>query len=315
MDYFASVNVFIQVVQSGSFVKASEVLGLPRNTVTRQVQNLESHLRVKLLNRTTRRISLTNDGLAYFEQMSKLVEQWLAVESELICDQAKPRGRLRIDMGSTMASCLVLPNLKTFLARYPQLQIDMGVSDRPVDVLSDRVDCAIYEGTIKDTSLVARKLGAFDIICAASPDYLEEFGVPQHPEELGNRHKMVRYFLTSPNQKMTPRFMKGNEVVEVDGGYFVSVNDLNAFLSVTLAGLGIAQLPAFMTERYIKQGSLTPVLTDWSAEPNPIHIVYPPNRHLSARVRVFADWLVELFEEKVRRQIPSRNKGSFKRSP
>lgn len=143
-----AVRVFLQVVEAGSFVKAAQTLDLPRNTVTKHLQSLEAHLRVKLLNRTTRRISLTNDGTAYYERMVRVLDQWQEAESDLMSAQARPHGRLRVDMGSTMATMLVLPALAEFQARYPELQLDIGVSDRPVDLLGDRVDCVIRGGRL-----------------------------------------------------------------------------------------------------------------------------------------------------------------------
>ena len=296
MDYFTSVKAFIQVVQAGSFVRAAQTLNLPRNTVTKHIQSLESHLRVKLLNRTTRRISLTNDGTAYYERMVRVVDQWLEAESDLISAQARPHGRLRVDMGSTMATMLVLPALPDFQKRYPELQLDIGVSDRPVDLLGDRVDCVIRGGTLSDPSLIARRLGSLEFVTCATPEYLASHGTPLHPSDLENGHQMVRYFFAGTHRRLPVEFVRANERITVEADYFVSVNDSNALLVAALAGMGVLQTLRFMAEPHFKSGALIQLLEDWSLEPNPIYIVYSPNRHLSARVRVFVDWLVELFE-------------------
>ncbi|MFJ3485422.1 LysR substrate-binding domain-containing protein [Pseudomonas sp. NPDC090202] len=298
MDYFSAVKAFIQVVEAGSFVKAAQTLNLPRNTVTKHIQSLESHLRVKLLNRTTRRISLTNDGTAYYERMVRVVDQWLEAESDLVSAQARPHGRLRVDMGSTMATMLVLPALPDFQKRYPELQLDIGVSDRPVDLLGDRVDCVIRGGTLSDPSLIARRLGSLKFVTCATPGYLATHGTPLHPTDLETDHQMVRYFFAGTNRRLPVEFVKDGERVSVDANYFVSVNDSNALLAAALAGMGVLQTLMFMAEPHFKSGALVQLLEDWSLEPNPIYIVYSPNRHLSARVRVFVDWLVELFEAK-----------------
>ncbi|MBN2991705.1 LysR family transcriptional regulator [Pseudomonas cedrina subsp. fulgida] len=298
MDYFNAVKAFIQVVEAGSFVKAAQTMNLPRNTVTRHIQTLENHLRVKLLNRTTRRISLTNDGTAYYERMVRVVDQWLEAESDLASAQARPHGRLRIDMGSTMATMLVLPALPAFQKRYPELQLDIGVSDRPVDLLGDRVDCVIRGGTLSDPSLIARRLGSLKFVTCATPEYLATHGTPLQPGDLDVGHQMVRYFFAGTQQRLPVEFVRGNERITVDAPYFVSVNDSNALLAAALAGIGVLQTLQFMAEPHFQSGALVQLLEDWSLEPNPIYIVYSPNRHLSARVRVFVEWLVELFEAK-----------------
>lgn len=298
MDYFTAVKAFIQVVEAGSFVKAAQALSLPRNTVTKHIQSLEAHLRVKLLNRTTRRISLTNDGTAYYERMVRVVDQWLEAESDLVSTQARPHGRLRVDMGSTMATMLVLPALPEFQKRYPELQLDIGVSDRPVDLLGDRVDCVIRGGTLSDPSLIARRLGSLNFVTCATPAYLASHGTPLHPTDLETNHQMVRYFFAGTQRRLPVEFVRGEERISVDAHYFVSVNDSNALLAAALAGMGVLQTLMFMAEPHFESGALMPLLEDWSLEPNPIYIVYSPNRHLSARVRVFVEWLVELFEAK-----------------
>jgi DNA-binding transcriptional LysR family regulator len=298
VDYFNAVKAFLQVVEAGSFVKAAQALNLPRNTVTKHIQSLESHLRIKLLNRTTRRISLTNDGTAYYERMVRVVDQWLEAESDLASAQARPHGRLRVDMGSTMATMLVLPALPDFQRRYPELQLDIGVSDRPVDLLGDRVDCVIRGGALNDPSLIARRLGSLKFVTCATPGYLATHGMPSHPKDLETNHQMVRYFFAGTNRRLSVEFVKGDERISVDANYFVSVNDSNALLAATLAGMGVLQTLMFMAEPHFKSGALVQLLKDWSLEPNPIYIVYSPNRHLSARVRVFVEWLVKLFETK-----------------
>ena len=298
MDYFASVRAFIQVVEAGSFVKAAQAMDLPRNSVTKHIQALETHLRVKLLHRTTRRVSLTNDGTAYYERMTRVMDQWLEAESELASAHARPHGRLRVDMGSTMATLLVLPALPDFQQRYPQLQLDIGVSDRPVDLLGDRVDCVIRGGTLTDPSLIARRLGSLASVTCAAPGYLAAHGTPKHPKDLENGHRMVRYFFAGTNRRMPVEYVRGGERIGIEPDHFVAVNDANALLAAAVAGLGVMQSLRFMTQAHFDSGALVPVLEDWTLEPNPIYIVYSPNRHLSARVRVFVEWMVELFAAK-----------------
>lgn len=294
MDYFNAVRAFTRVVETGSFVNAAASLHLPRNTVTKLVQALEVHLRTKLLNRTTRRVSLTNDGAAYYERISRLLEEWQEVESDLAHAQSSPRGRLRVDMASATATLLVIPALPAFRQRYPDLQLDIGVSDRPSDFIADRVDCVVRAGRITDPSVIARHLGDFPFVTCAAPSYLEQHGVPTHPSQLEDGHVLVKYFYAS-GRHLPMVLSSGNEEYTVRGRQSVAVNDGNALLSAGLAGLGITHLPAFIAQPQISAGLLKPVLQEWQAEAVPISVVYAPNRHLSTRVRVFVDWMIDLF--------------------
>lgn len=295
MDYFASVRAFTRVVEAGSFIKAAASLDLPRNTLTKQVQALEAHLRTRLLNRTTRHVSMTNEGAAYYERMSHIVEEWQEVESELVHAQASPRGRLRVDMASATATQLVIPALPAFHARYPEVQLDIGVGDRPADLLGERVDCVVRTGKVTDPSLIARHVGDLSFIACATPAYLKQHGKPRRPEDLNEGHLLVRYFFSKSGRQLPIELARDGEHVTVKGRHFVAVNDGNALLVATLTGLGIAHIPAFIAQPHIDAGRLVPVLADWTADTIPVSIVYSPNRHLSTRVRVFVDWMIELF--------------------
>lgn len=298
MDQFQAVRAFTAVVETGSFVKAANALDLPRNTVTKLVQALEAHLRVKLLNRTTRRVSTTNDGTAYYERMARLIEEWQETDLALGNAQSNPRGKLRVDMGATIATVLVIPALPEFQRRYPDLQIDIGVSDRPVDLLGDRVDCVVRGGVITDPSLIARQIGDMPFVTTATPGYLRKHGVPTHPADLEDGHFLIRYFFAGTGRKLPIELVRGNERINVNGRHFVGINDTNAMLAAGLAGLGVMHCPAFIAEQHIAAGLLVPVLRDWKADHVPLSIVYAPNRHLSTRVRVFVDWMVELIQER-----------------
>lgn len=298
MDQFLAVRAFTAVVETGSFVKAANALELPRNTVTKLVQALEAHLRVKLLNRTTRRVSTTNDGTAYYERMARLIDEWQEADQALASAQSNPRGRLRVDMGATIATVLVIPALPEFQRRYPDLQIDIGVSDRPVDLLGDRVDCVVRSGVVTDPSLIARHIGDMAFVTTATPEYLRKHGLPTHPSDLENGHLLVRYFFAGTGRKLPIELVRGNERVNVKGRHFVGINDTNALLAAGLAGLGVMHSPAFIAEQHIASGVLVPLLRDWKADSVPLSIVYAPNRHLSTRVRVFVDWMVELIRER-----------------
>jgi DNA-binding transcriptional LysR family regulator len=297
MDYFLAVKTFVGVAESGSFSKTAAALDLPRNTVTKLVQSLEAHLRVRLLHRTTRRVSLTNDGSAYYERMSRILGEWQDAESGLNDAQAAPRGRLRVDMGTTMASLLVIPALPDFHRRYPDLQLDIGISDRTVNLLDERVDCVVRGGEIADPSLIARRIGELEFVTCATPAYLARHGTPAHPSELQSGHELVRYFFAGSGRKAPIDFQRGEERVSLQGRQFLAVNDSNAYLAAGLAGLGVIHTLRFMAQAHIDSGALVEILPEWRAPPNQISIVYLPNRHLSARVRVFVDWMIALFKQ------------------
>ena len=295
MDQIQSMRVFVRVVEAGNFTRAADSLGLPKGTVTKQIQALESRLRTKLLNRTTRRVSVTPDGAAFYERTARLLSDFDDLESSMVNAQATPSGRLRVDVGSATARLVVIPALAGFFERYPDIQVDLGVSDRVVDLVGDNVDVVIRVGEIIDESLVARRLGQLPFVTVAAPAYLERYGAPQHPREIEQRHLVVSYFAGNLRHAHPHRFDKGDEQIEISGTYRVSANEANAHLEAVLAGHGISQCVSFTAQPYLERGELVQLLADWSRPPLPVHVVYPPNRHLSAKVRAFVDWAAELF--------------------
>ena len=299
MDQILSMRVFTRVVEAGTFTKAAESLNLPKGTVTKQIQHLEGRLRVKLLNRTTRRVTVTPDGAAYYERTIRLLNDLDDIEASMTNAQANPSGRLRVDVGSSVASLVIIPALPTFYQRFPDIQLDLGVSDRPVDLISENVDCVIRGGELLEQSLVARRIGNLQFITVASPEYLRRFGEPQHPLELepGGAHHMVSFFSPRTGRMFTDDFEKDGESIALASNYRISVNESNAYLAAALAGLGVTQMVTFMAAPYLASGALVQVLPGWKTPPIPIHVVYPPNRHLSAKVRSFVDWTAELFSQ------------------
>lgn len=293
MDRFSTVRAFVRVVDTGSFTKAADALELPRNTVTKMVQSLEAHLQVKLLNRTTRSVSVTNDGAAYYDRMARILEEWEQTDADLAVAQSRPRGRLRVDIASLLATQIVIPALPSFYARYPDLQLDIGVGDRSVDLARGRIDCVVRAGGGGDPSLIARHLCDLPLVLCASEAYLARCGRPESPSDLEQGHQLVRYFFAGSGRKMPLTLKSGEQQVSVQGKYVVSVNDANAMLAAGLAGLGIIHIPALAVQSHIDDGKLVPVLEGWSTEIVPLSLIYSPNRHLSTRLRVFADWLIE----------------------
>ena len=296
MDKFAAMQAFVRVVEAGTFTKAADSMALPKPTVTRAIQTLEAHLQTKLLNRTTRRVTVTADGAAYYDRALRILGEMDELESSMTHAKVNPRGRLRIDVGAAVGRLLLVPALPDFLARYPDIQIDLGVGDRPVDLLSENVDCVLRAGEVTDQSLVARRIGEFHLILAATPAYLKQHGTPRHPHELENgQHRAVNYFSHRTGRPYAYTFTKGSERIELDMPHVLSVNDSSAELAAGLAGLGIVRTTTFEAQPHFASGALVPLLLDWCADSIPIFVVYPPNRHLSTKLRVFVDWVADLF--------------------
>lgn len=295
MDQLQAMRVFARVVEAGTFTRAAESLHMPKATVTKLVQGLEAHLRVKLLQRTTRRVTVTPDGAAYYARIGRLLGELDDIEATLSNAQASPRGRLRVDVGGSVASHLVIPAVPGFHARYPDIQLELGVTDRTVDLVGDNVDCVI-RSTATDLSLISRRIGEMRWIACAAPDYLERHGQPQHPRDLaGDRHFVAGYASASTGRVMALRFVRGDESLAIEGRRRLVVNESNAHLAAALAGLGVIQTLEFMARPHLARGELVAVLPDWSREPQPMYVVYPQSRHLSAKLRVFVDWTAELF--------------------
>jgi LysR family transcriptional regulator for bpeEF and oprC len=295
MDPILAMRAFVRVVESGNFTRAAESLALPKGTVTKQIQSLEERVQSKLLNRTTRRVTVTPDGAAYYERAARLLSDFDDLESSMTNAQASPQGRLRIDVGSSTAQLLIIPALQTFCDQYPDIQVDLGVTDRPVDLLGENVDCVIRAGQLTDQSLVARRIALLPFITVASPAYIKRYGVPQHPSDLEKRHHVVGYFNGRTRRNLPHEFRKGDEYYELTLPYRVAVNEANAHFASVVAGFGISQCVTFQAEPYLATGELVQVLADWTVEPLPMYVVYPPNRHLSPKVRAFVDWAAELF--------------------
>jgi DNA-binding transcriptional LysR family regulator len=295
MDQIAAMRAFVRVVEAGTFTRAADLLDMPKPTLTKLVQQLESHLRTQLLNRTTRRVGVTPDGAAYYERAVALLNDLDELDGSMARSQASPQGRLRVDVGTALALHIIIPALADFHERYPDIQIDLGVSDRPVDLIGENVDVAIRGGELLDPTLIARRIAEIELVTCATPAYLARHGEPKHPRDLENGHRSVNFFSPRTGRNFPFSFARGNEYYEFTPPHALSVNDSVAYVTSGLAGLGVAQMPMFMVQDQIAAGTLTHVLPDWKAESVVIYVVYSPNRHLSSRLRVFVDWIAEIF--------------------
>ena len=298
MDRFDAMRAFVRVVEAGSFTKAAETLHMSKTSVTQLVQQLEARLRVKLLNRTTRKVNLSADGAVYYERVVRLLDDLDDAETSLSSAATLPRGRLRVDVPSPLARMILLPALPAFHARYPDIQIDMGVSDRIVDLIGEKVDCVVRGGELTDQSLMARRIGNLQLGVYAAPSYLQRLGTPAHPRELEDSQHRIVGFLWARSGKALPYAMHNNdESLHIQGRYVLAVDDGNAYLAAGLAGLGIVWLPDYMSAPHVAQGELVPLFEQWSLEPMPIYLAFPPNRHISIKLRVFIDWVAELMAQ------------------
>jgi len=298
VDRFEAMKAYARVVEAGSFTRAAATLGLSRTSVTQLVQQLEARLGVKLLHRTTRRVNVTADGAVYYDRVIRLLADLDDTEASLSNASARPVGRLRVDVPSPLARMILMPALPDFHARYPDLQIDMGVSDRAIDIIGENVDCVVRGGVLTDQTLKSRHVGDLQLALYAAPGYLARAGTPAHPRDLEGTHHRIVGFMWGRSGKTYPVAMqRADEALTIDGRYVVAVDDGNAYLAAGLAGMGVLWLPHYMAKPYLAGGELQPLFPDWRLAPMPLHVAYAPNRYVSTRLRVFIDWVAELMDE------------------
>jgi len=294
MNKLQAMEVFVQVVDAGSFTRAADALHLPKATVSTLVQSLESSLSAKLLHRTTRLVTVTTDGAAFYERCVRILSDVRDAEESLSRTRQSPSGRMRVDVPTGLASEVLIPALPSFFERYPDIVMELGSTDRLVDLVEEGVDCAIRGGELLDSNLIARRVGVINFLTAASPAYLDRYGTPQHPREL-ERHRCVNYFSAKTGKVYNWDFRRGDERIDVAMRGVIALNDTNAYVHAGLAGLGVVQMTDYQILQHVAAGRMVQLLPDWTSEPLPVHIVYPENRHLSAKVRVFVEWVSELF--------------------
>jgi LysR family transcriptional regulator, regulator for bpeEF and oprC len=294
MDRLQAMKVFTRVVETNSFTRAADSLGLPRASVSVVIQQLETYLKVRLLQRTTRRLNVTPDGAAYYERCVRVLADIDDIESSLENRGMSPRGKIRVDLPSALGRTVLMPRVHEFHARYPEVELMLGFSDKPVDLIQEGVDCVIRIGALQDSSLVARRIGLYQGVTVASPQYLAHFGTPKTIEDL-QKHTSVNYFWARTGRFMEFTFDVDGDALAVPMKGRISVNDAEAYVAGALEGIGIVQAAKFMALPHLQSGALVEVLAQWKPTPMPISVVYPHNRHLSPTVRVFVDWVAELF--------------------
>ena len=295
IDQVAAIRAFVRIVETGSFTQAARSLETPKPTVTKLVQQLEAHLHAKLLSRSTRRLAVTSDGAAYYERAVRILADLEELDASVAASQARPRGRLRIDLSAVLAQRIILPALDGFFERYPDIQLDIGTSERPIDLMAENVDCVIRAGAVGDLSLIARRIGDMHMATLAAPAYLDRHGMPEHPTALESGHHVVAFIGARTGRPFPFEFVRGTETLQVAGPYRTAFNDAATYVLAGVMGHGILQAPYIMAQPHCEAGTLRPVLPEWTVPPIPLHVVYPPNRHLGAKLRIFVDWAAGLF--------------------
>ncbi|WP_113133746.1 LysR family transcriptional regulator [Hyphomicrobiales bacterium] len=296
MDRIELFRIFTRVVESASFTRAADTLGLPRSSVSAAVQTLETRLGTRLLHRTTRKVAPTQDGAAFYERCLRLIEDMDEAENLFRRSASDPTGRLRVDLPSRIGRLIVAPALPEFLTRYPGIDIDLGMTDRAVHLIEESVDCALRVGPLSDSGLIARPFGTLRLINVASPDYLERYGIPLMPSDLAS-HFAVNYASPSSGRVEDWEWIEGGEARTVAVPGRISVNSAEGSIACCLAGLGLIQIPAFDVVDHLKEGRLVEVMPGHSAAPMPMALLYPHRQHLSRRLQVFANWLEGLMRE------------------
>ena len=300
MDRIEAMRLFTRIVELGSFTAAADDLSLPRATVTHAIKRLEARLGAPLLQRTTRRVRTTRDGEVYYGHCRRLLADLDEVEADFREAATQPRGRLRVDLPGAFARSRILPQLPAFCARYPGIELDIGTGDRFVDLLREGVDCVLRAGQLPDSGMVGRRLGVLEQVTVASAGYVGERGLPASLAALAEGHVAVNWASPTTRRVEPLEFMVGRRRRELVLPSRVVVSGVDAYLGCCEAGLGVAQFPRYHVSAALAAGELVELLPDTPPPGLPMTVLYPPQRQMPARLRVFVDWLATSFASHVR---------------
>ncbi|MCP1466647.1 LysR family transcriptional regulator [Pseudomonas sp. S3E17] len=293
MDQVKAMKVFVRIYERSSFTLAADDLNLPRATLTHTLNQFEAWLGTRLLERSTRRVRPTLDGEAYYQRCVQLLAE--LEEAELAFRSVAPKGRLRVDLHGTLAKYFVVPALPQFMVRYPDIELSISEADRFVDLIAEGVDCVLRAGTLGDSALIGRRVANLRQVTCASPAYLRKYGEPKSLAEL-SKHRAVNYISRTTAKLFPFEFMVDGELQEVSIDGALSVFGAEIYSASAVAGLGIIQCPHYRMADLIEQGVMREILQETPPPLMPVSVLYPQNRHMSPRVRVFVDWLAEIFE-------------------
>lgn len=294
MDRIDVMRLYVRIVERGSFAQAARDLQVPRPSATHAIQRLEADLGVRLLERTTRNVRPTLDGALYHERCLRLLADLDDMES--VFRHAEPKGPLRVDMQGTIARFFILPALPGFLSRYPGIALSLSEADRMVDLITEGFDCVVRAGELADSSLVGRRVATFGQCTVASPAYLARHGVPVALDDLAG-HRMVAYTASANGQPYPMEFVRDGRALDIPLPYDIVVRGAEIYTASAVAGLGLIQVPRYRVAQQIATGQLVSVLDDCPPPPMPVSVLYPQNRQLSSRLRVFIDWLADVFRD------------------
>jgi len=294
LDRIKAMQTFVRIVEASSFSRAAESLDLPRASLTATMQNLEAYLGRKLLQRTTRSLSLTTDGAAYYERCLTILAALDAAEAPFRAADAPPQGRLRVELPGALGRNVVMPRLGEFHAAYPDVELVVGLSDRLVDLNRDGIDCALRVGALEDSALVGRRIGSMRFVTCAAPGYLQRHGVPETIDDL-DAHSAVVHFSGRTGRPFDWDFEVGGEIRRFGFSGPVSVNDADAYVCAGLQGLGMIQAASYQVERHLQSGALVPLLPEYPCAAMPVSLVYPKGQMAAPKLRVFCAWIEALF--------------------
>ncbi|OHT21756.1 LysR family transcriptional regulator [Edaphosphingomonas haloaromaticamans] len=300
MDRIDLFRTFIRVVECASFTRAADMLGMPRSSVSAAIQDLEVRVGARLLHRTTRRVTPTQDGVAFYDRCLRLIADVEETEGLFRQTSAGPSGMLRIDVPGRIGRLIIAPALPDFFARYPDIEIGLGVTDRAVNLVEDSIDCVLRVGPLADSGMIARSIGELPLINVASPDYIARYGVPMAPTDL-HAHRAVRYASPSSGRVENWEWIEDGTMRTKAMSGSVTVNSAEAYIACCLAGLGLIQIPAYDVKAHLVAGEMVEVMPDHRAESMPMTLLYPHRQHLSRRLQVFVDWLADLLAHEVLR--------------
>lgn len=298
MDRLDAMRLFTRVVERKSFTQAAQDLDIPRSTATQVIQQLEDRLGARLLQRTTRTVRPTLDGEAYYRRCIAILADVENAEGAFA--GAKPKGLLRVDVHGTLARHFILPALPRFLETYPGIELYMSEGDRLADLVREGIDCVLRVGEPQDSDMIVRRVATLEEITLASPGYLAQFGNPTDVDELGAGHLMVGFHSTAIGRVLPLEFSVGGKIREVTLPTTISVNAAESYVAAAKLGLGLIQVPRYHAEAAIASGELVEVLAVNLPLPTPVSLLYPTNRQLSPRVRLFIDWAAQQFAGSVR---------------
>jgi LysR family transcriptional regulator for bpeEF and oprC len=293
-DLVSAISSFVRVVEARSFRAAAAQLGMTPSGVSRAVSRLEEQIGVRLLFRSTRALNLTDDGESFYHRCKDLLADLDEAVDALGYARTKPRGKLRVAMNVSVGRAGLIPNLADFEQRYPDIRLELSMSERNIGLIEEGIDCAIRMGELEDSNLVARKLGYFSNVLCASPGYLARHGTPTCIDDL-KRHQCINYVYPTNGRAYQWQFDSPDGPVALDVDAHLLINDGESVIQAAIAGLGIIQMPHWLAAGPIGHGKLQVIMEDTISTGSPVWIVYPQKKHLSARVHAFIDWVQELF--------------------